>query len=1576
MSIRRRKSQLDPSQVNPVIFEALEPRLLLDALPGFTQIDPLASNIYQVKVAGVLEATEYSDQYDFTAVPGEHLSVGVTTTDASLDITILLINMDTDETSVIESRGPGESEYGNRTIVMLDGNYRFELVRKSGSGNYNLTVVRNAFINPDEFGGPANDSAANAFDLDSGLQEAAGEPAKVAVYSDAAATEDDYFSFTLADGETVTLLVDSTSAGDVQVVLSKDGTDIDPPGVSGPISYVSNYTVPVTEAGTYIVKVSPATAPGYTLMVIKNAAMAVTDITDIDTPLVIESTSTVVGGVGVGQMQYYSFEMVAEGDIALYTYTPYGSSLDTLLLLMDDVNVSVAVDYNSAPDGMNGYIFQHLEAGWYKVGVGPDAASGGAYGLRLETPLKVTTPLIDNDESIADGEWVETLPATVDITFSADLDPESVTAEDLIFTGVAPLAEAVTATNVTVNGNKATFTLPTGLEKGSYSMKIAKLAIEDVDSNGVTAFSSIFFYSDPITATVVSPVDDEWFTDAAPTEVTIDFSADLDEAEVSADDLIIKGGLLPPEGEAATGYSRDDGDTYTFTLPTGLIKGAYTIEMAADAVYDADGVGLAAFSSSFEYTGPVTVISTSIQPGQTIPPGTLRFEIQFSRNLFESVLDPTDVLLQGGSGSYDVLAENFEYDSATQTLKLKYTDVNLDFDAFTLSLFSGDDAFRGLAGEGPGGRYNLGFVTEDLAQGRPDVISFGGGAPAIYTDFNGNEVRISLSGPGAGEVHFETDYQGYPTLVKVVGTTGSSYLTITTAAGVETIIQKIEVEGPLAAITGRTTDLASHSDEPYGQITVDGRLSKLILDDLLGDTKITINDSNSAVGSKFTAVVTFDEVENCDLTFKRIPISTLTATRWADGDISAPWIKTVRIKGDRSRGIRGDFGGHLKLSGYFSSKSPYALHYLYVAGKATTADITATNGGIKLIDVAQWDAGTIRTGFVRKIHSKGSVRDQLAGDFGATLTLSRYYFSGRTLYSLDTLLVAGNLFNASGQSTIYASVKQIKAKTTGESLDIKINGLVKVLHVTGNMDGTFSASAFGSIKTNGELSADITATQFDGNKERSINTLKAVTASDATIDALRGIGLISIGQWDGGSIKAGWISNLSVHGRTNVADGRFNADLELTGAGSPKYALTNASIAGAITGDDGIDNSGEGDAADKNITWDITGDVRTINIRGDVSNWKLDVNGDVRSLRMGAVSSTEAVAIVDPDDNDDDIDDNTFYTDIAVTGDIYNFSIVQWDTGKITASAIHSMSTRRFRGAGGQLANATIILTGSYGRSATALGRLTVNGNITDTTITASTGEVGNIRMWNWDGGKLAASDLYRISSIKADNDFTAELDIVGVVRYATIAGDLKDAQWSARIFYNIFIKQQMLNSTISASQSPHSSYYGIGSLNVKYDIVDSHIESVGHIRSIQAGAMKNTTIFAGDVTKIDELPDPTVDSVWDMPETGDLYLGGNSRANISRLTVTGKSLSGLTSGYFDNTNVAAAGDMGTIILADYKMPAAETDLPFGLTADRIGYFKLSNARLSWKNLETQADADAGPLAAISSDTDFTIRLV
>ncbi len=189
---------------------------------------------------------------------------------------------------------------------------------------------------------------------------------------------------------------------------------------------------------------------------------------------------------------------------------------------------------------------------------------------------------------------------------------------------------------------------------------------------------------------------------------------------------------------------------------------------------------------------------------------------------------------------------------------------------------------------------------------------------AQFYDANGDLVTVSLTGGGTGTLYFAHDGPCDIDYIKLTGTTEKSSLTINTRGS--TTINDIIVYGPLKNISAKTTDL-------LGDITVNGWLGKIMMDDVADDHFINIGGSGQSKPTTFI----FDKV--ADLTIESdTPINSIRAAEWLGGSITAPWISNLLIR-------YGNFNADIILND--SNTRGIALNRFSVAGTITDSDITA-----------------------------------------------------------------------------------------------------------------------------------------------------------------------------------------------------------------------------------------------------------------------------------------------------------------------------------------------------------------------------------------------------------------------------------------------------------------------------------------------------------------------------------------------------------------------------------------------------------------------------------------------------------
>jgi N-acetylneuraminic acid mutarotase len=166
-------------------------------------------------------------------------------------------------------------------------------------------------------------------------------------------------------------------------------------------------------------------------------------------------------------------------------------------------------------------------------------------------------------------------------------------------------------------------------------------------------------------------------------------------------------------------------------------------------------------------------------------------------------------------------------------------------------------------------------------------------------DVCGVSVTFSLTGGGYGEIVGDANFDQ----VNLYGTGVKSQLAIT--AKTETSVGDINSDGPLKAITAKTTNLR-------GNIKVSGWLASLVINDVGNSTDHTIT-VGSSLNTKATVSLGFDRV--ADLTINsQVPVKAISATEWLGGEINTPSIGTITTKGDKKRSIAGDLDVNVTLS--------------------------------------------------------------------------------------------------------------------------------------------------------------------------------------------------------------------------------------------------------------------------------------------------------------------------------------------------------------------------------------------------------------------------------------------------------------------------------------------------------------------------------------------------------------------------------------------------------------------------------------------------------------------------------------
>jgi len=912
---------------------------------------------------------------------------------------------------------------------------------------------------------------------------------------------------------------------------------------------------------------------------------------------------------------------------------------------------------------------------------------------------------------------------------------------------------------------------------------------------------------------------------------------------------------------------------------------------------------------------------------------------------------------------------------------------NVDLAALTGATPAAADVPVDLSGLGPGEYYLLARVdTEDAVDehdeanndsvGTPLCVGvageeFGGRIVGEFQDGDGTNVTVRLNGTGSACL-VENAEGG--TDIHITGTDARSRLMIlndhegNARANVGTIV----VEGPLASLLGRTTDLA-------GSLTVTGGLEFLELGDLLDGHRIEIGPPASAGD---TLKVVMGRVADCTF-ISQVPIRTLMVTDWWDTNptvepdiITAPSLHSLVTTGDRRRGLVGNFNASLELTGGTASltlgEAKIAGQIIdgywdvdgsvgrIVAGLGTTGLWTLdAEGDVGRIDTRAggivgclaarsfgevFARGTVRAKItavggdsvacvLRKLDALGGLRNttmSLGGDVGRVFArgvtsnvtadwtapgaAGRWYALGH----VDGLSIGGDgaptslrVFAAGDVADatllVEGPIGTVQA-TRWQAGSIAAHTL-KLLTTRGDrrndLDGDFQAdltlsgvgatrNTLGNVRIAGELSnaqwaitgdvgsiraGDATEWTLDVNpkvgseRRPQVRSLTLGEVSGNTqVDVEGGIRSLRAISWDGGSIEADWIGYLRTTGsRREQVPGDFSAGLSLDGnPDQRRRTLSSATIAGTLTGD-----------------WTISGDVGSIRA-GDATGWSLDVNSEVRSLRLGKVSGN---------------------TEVDVEGGIRSLRAVSWDGGSIKADWIGSLRTtgaRRPVPDNGDFA-ADITLSGNNAPRGRTLSSASIAGSLTGGAWNITAGNVGTVRALSFEPGWTLTAVVGEIRSLYSRGDFSSDV--------------------TARSLASLYVRGNLAGARLDLTQPPEPRTYAARSISVRGWIADSTLLFSGNVRSVRAGGMRDSALFAG----VTATGDQNGDGVLDLPDPGtQLALGAGGRCRIGSLRVTGIRGEEFT---FINTNLAAA-EFGYVYVRSSRDD--NDQIPFGIAADTI----------------------------------------
>ena len=629
-----------------------------------------------------------------------------------------------------------------------------------------------------------------------------------------------------------------------------------------------------------------------------------------------------------------------------------------------------------------------------------------------------------------------------------------------------------------------------------------------------------------------------------------------------------------------------------------------------------------------------------------------------------------------------------------------------------------------------------------------------------YVDASGDDVLIALKGPGGGEVVLPPD-GGDALAILLSGTTVASTLTITPKGpDKHTTVTDIVVDGPLKSLGAKSTDL-------LGDLTT-GPVSKVVLRDVADDHTIIV----SALPDTFDEVTfAFDRV--VDLVIESaLRIKSLTASEWLDASgvtdvIDAPSLGKLDIRGNRKRGVRGDFEADLKLAG--APDLQKTLGNVKIAGDARQVDI----------DVAK-DAGNVSIKGAADtvfINATGAIRKVSVARDAALLLVSAL--------QVDAITVGGTWSNGGG--TIGA-VKSIATKANrkldgdagaGDLINVAFS-MVRPLPGSDPKQWLSKLSVAGrgdrvTIADAGQAGRDLGALAFKGglnrltidNETGALKSLKAGAFSNSTITGTD-LGAIQVASAETVTIDAHSAKAIELKGdrRSGDAGDAEDVTIDLIGSANPRIRQTLGKL--------------KMPGGARNLVAASIGDVGSVEIGGVVDGLDLTVASRVGSIRMGPVDAA------------------------SIQGDrIESVRAVRWTSGSLEATTLGALATTGDRRSGepGAFA-ADVTVTGDGDPATTDLGKAAFKGAL--------------------EGQWLIEGDLGPTVADAVGPAFSARIS--GRTRSFNVkAGDFEG--WLAAAQLDRFdVRADVRNATIIAG-GPAATPNAIGSVKVGGSLFDSVIQ-------------------------------------------------------------------------------------------------------------------------------------------------------
>ncbi len=238
----------------------------------------------------------------------------------------------------------------------------------------------------------------------------------------------DLYSFALTVGQSASAVIESATAGSLDIAILDAAGAVAVAGVAGATNVdqiAANFVAPV--AGTYYLRVGGGPDIDYQATVVAGGTFDAEANDSFATAQPLGASGAALGAIS-GSVDWYQFTAAVGQVLALSTTTPGGGPgqlpnvLDPRLELYDPNNVLVASDDNSAGDGRNAALAHTAAlAGNYRVRVAAAGGTSGEYTVRASVGGGATPPRVGTVVAGDGTQQHRSRVASITVSFDAQV---------------------------------------------------------------------------------------------------------------------------------------------------------------------------------------------------------------------------------------------------------------------------------------------------------------------------------------------------------------------------------------------------------------------------------------------------------------------------------------------------------------------------------------------------------------------------------------------------------------------------------------------------------------------------------------------------------------------------------------------------------------------------------------------------------------------------------------------------------------------------------------------------------------------------------------------------------------------------------------------------------------------------------------------------------------------------------------------------------------------------------------------------------------------------------------------------